>query len=58
MALSFLAWAVICRIYLWPRIRTLPLPDAARPILFLHVFRFVGLTFLIPGIVGPALPSA
>jgi hypothetical protein len=56
--LSFLAWGVICRTYLWPRLRNRELHDAARPILFLHVFRFVGAAFLIPGVVGPSLPAA
>ena len=56
--LSFLAWATVCRVSVWPRVRNLALTDAARPILLLHVFRFVGATFLIPGIVGPDLPIA
>src|SRR5262249_23945271 len=58
MAFSFLAWAMVCRVYLWPRVRILPLQDAARPILFLHLFRFVRSTFLIPGMVSPELPHA
>jgi hypothetical protein len=29
-----------------------------RPLLILHSFRFVGLAFLIPGVVSPDLPSA
>jgi hypothetical protein len=58
IACSFLAWGVLCASYLWPRVRDLPLQRAARPILFLHVFRFVGLAFLIPGVAGPTLPSA
>ncbi|MGA7992270.1 MAG: hypothetical protein WCC53_12595 [Thermoanaerobaculia bacterium] len=57
VALSLAAWAGICRLYLWPRVSGLPLPQAARPILFLHVFRFVGAAFLIPGVAGPTLPS-
>jgi len=56
VALSFAAWGAVCRLYLWPRLRSLPLQEAARPILLLHLFRFVGLSFLIPGVVGPALP--
>jgi hypothetical protein len=55
---GFLAWGVVCRAYVWPQLRVRELHDAARPILFLHVFRFVGAAFLIPGVVGPDLPSA
>jgi hypothetical protein len=29
-----------------------------RPLLILHSFRFIGLAFLVPGIVSPDLPSA
>jgi len=52
-----LAWGVVCRNYVWPRIRDLPLHAAVRPILHLHLFRYVGLAFLVPGVVGPGLPS-
>jgi hypothetical protein len=58
VALSFLAWGTVCRGFIWPRIRSLPLSEAARPILFLHLFRFVGAAFLIPGVVGSELPVA
>jgi len=58
MALSFLAWGVACRRLAWPRLRALPLADAARAILYLHTFRFVGAAFLVPGVAGPALPRA
>jgi hypothetical protein len=58
VTLSFLAWAAVCRSFLWPRIRSLPLHEAVRPILLLHLFRFVGAAFLIPGVVGPGLSLA
>jgi hypothetical protein len=29
-----------------------------RPLLTLHSFRFIGLAFLVPGVVSPDLPSA
>jgi hypothetical protein len=29
-----------------------------RPLLVLHSFRFIGLAFLVPGVVSPDLPSA
>jgi hypothetical protein len=32
--------------------------DALRPLLTLHAFRFVGLAFLVPGVVSPDLPAA
>src|SRR5262245_33082240 len=32
--------------------------DALRPLLVLHAFRFIGLSFLVPGVVSPDLPLA
>ena len=32
--------------------------DALRPLLVLHAFRFIGLSFLVPGVVSPNLPLA
>ena len=40
------------------RRRILPQRDALRSLLTLHTFRFVGLAFLVPGVVGPDLPTA
>ena len=56
IAFSFFAWGAVCRVFVWPRIRDLPVHEAARRILPLHLFRFVGTAFLIPGVVGPELP--
>ena len=33
-------------------------PQALRPLLILHSFRFIGLAFVVPGVVSPDLPSA
>lgn len=44
--------------YLSPKLRILPQRDALRSLLTLHTFRFVGLAFLVPGVVGPDLPAA
>jgi hypothetical protein len=54
---SLVAWAIVTRRYAWPRLRLLPGPAALRPILILHSFRFIGLAFLVPGVVSPELPS-
>ena len=58
LAFSLLAWGAVCLNYVWPRIRELPLHAAARPILHLHLFRYIGLAFIVPGVVGPSLPAA
>ena len=58
VALGFVAWSIVAKRYVWPRLRALPRVDALRPILILHSFRFLGLAFLIPGVVSPDLPSA
>ncbi|MFJ5295600.1 hypothetical protein ACIQAL_03595 [Pseudomonas sp. NPDC088368] len=55
VALSFAGWAFICINYLWPWVRSLSLSHAARPLLAIHTFRFVGASFLIPGVAGTSL---
>jgi hypothetical protein len=55
---SFIAWGIVAKQYIWPRLRVLQRADALRPILVLHSFRFEGLVFLVPGVVSPELPSA
>ena len=55
---GLLAWAAVCLTYVWPRMRDLPLHIAVRPILYLHLFRYVGLAFIVPGVVGPNLQAA
>lgn len=55
---AFIAWSIVAKQYVWPRLRLQLRADALRPLLVLHSFRFVGLAFLIPGAVSPSLPSA
>src|SRR5262245_26389951 len=56
--LSFISWGIIAKRYIWPALRRVPRTEALRPLLLLHSFRFVGLVFLIPGVVSPDLPIA
>lgn len=58
VALSFAAWGAVCYRYIWPLIRIKALADAARPLLYFHLFRFVGASFLIAGVAGEGLPRA
>ena len=55
---GLLAWGAVCLNYVWPRMRELPLQAAVRPILHLHLFRYIGLAFIVPGVVGPNLQAA
>src|SRR5262249_18656392 len=57
-AFGFLAWAVVTALYIWPKLQIRSRTDALRPLLVLHAFRFIGLSFLVPGVVSPNLPLA
>ena len=58
IAFAFIAWGIVAKLYVWPKLRLLPRAEALRPLLILHGFRFEGLAFLIPGVVSPDLPPA
>jgi hypothetical protein len=55
---SFIAWGVVTARYIWPELRLRPTTEALRPLLILHSFRFIGLAFLVPGVVSADLPAA
>jgi hypothetical protein len=55
VALSLAAWGIVCATYVWPWVRGRPFAEAVRPLLVLHLFRFVGASFLIPGVAGSTL---
>lgn len=57
VAFGFIAWIVVVRRSVWPALRRLPRLSALRALLMLHAFRFEGLSFLVPGVVAPALPA-
>ena len=58
IAFSLIAWGIVAARYIWPELRIRQRTEALRPLLILHSFRFVGLAFLVPGVVSPDLPSA
>src|SRR3981189_797404 len=58
IAFGFIAWGIVAKRYIWPKLRLLRRSEALRPLLILHSFRFIGLAFLVPGVVSPDLPSA
>jgi hypothetical protein len=58
IAFSLIAWGIVAARYIWPELRLRERADALRPLLILHSFRFIGLAFLVPGVVSPDLPPA
>ena len=58
VAFGLIAWSVVTAHYIWPELRTRPAMEALRPILVLHSFRYIGLAFLVPGVVSTELPSS
>jgi hypothetical protein len=58
IAFSCIAWGIVAARYIWPELRLRQQAEALRPLLILHSFRFIGLAFLVPGVVSPDLPSA
>ena len=58
LLLGFVVWAMIGARYLWPALRAKPRTEALRLVLLLHAFRFIGLAFVVPGVVSPELPDA
>jgi hypothetical protein len=55
---SFIAWGVVANSLILPKLRRRSRDEALRPLLMFHSFRFVGLSFLVPGVVSRDLPSA
>src|SRR5580700_4380098 len=58
MVLGYVAWLLFFSAYVWPRLRTMDRVASQRAIATLHSFRFFGLVFLLPGIIGPNLPTS
>jgi hypothetical protein len=57
LVLGYGAWLLCFGVYLWPRLKSIGRLEAQRAIATLHSFRFFGLIFVLPGVVGPALPA-
>lgn len=56
--LSFLVYGLVARWYVTPRLAALPRDAALQPLLVLHATRHVGMVFLVPTVVGAALPAS
>jgi len=57
LVLGYVAWLLCLRAYILPKLKSMDLVAAQRAIATLHSFRFFGLVFIVPGVVGPNLPA-
>src|SRR5215467_11492766 len=54
---GYVAWLLCFSVYVWPWLKAMDRLEAQRAIATLHSFRFFGLVFILPGVVGPNLPA-
>jgi hypothetical protein len=56
LVLGYVACLLCFSVYAFPKLKMMDRVDAQRAIATLHCFRFFGLVFILPGVVGPNLP--
>jgi len=56
LVLGYVPWLLCFGGYIWPLLKSMDRIEAQRAIATLHSFRFFGLVFLVPGVVGANLP--
>src|ERR1700760_323309 len=52
LVFGYVAWLLCFGTYIWPRLKVAGPVEAHRAIATLHSFRFFGLVFILPGVVG------
>src|SRR6266851_8451208 len=58
LVLGYVVWLLCFGVYVLPRLKSMDRVEAQRAIATLHSFRFFGLVFLVPGVVGSQLPGS
>lgn len=58
LVLGYAAWLLCFRTYILPRLKAMDRIEAHRAVATLHSFRFFGLVFLLPGVVGANMPAS
>jgi hypothetical protein len=56
--MGFGAFGMVTKIYLLPPLKAMRREHALTALVIPHVFRFIGLCFLVPGVVAASLPRA
>ena len=57
LVLGYVPWLLFVAVYVLPKRKSMDQVEAQRAIATLHSFRFFGLVFILPGVVGPNLPA-
>ena len=57
LVLGYVPWLLCLFVYILPWLKSMDRFEAHRVIATLHSFRFFGLVFLVPGVIGPNLPA-
>ena len=57
LSTAVVIYSMIAKFYIWPRLQKMALEDALIPLLFVLSFRYIGLIFFLPEILGNPLPS-
>ena len=57
LVLGYVACLLCFGAYVLPRLKSMERMEAQRVIATFHSFRFFGLVFILPGVVGPSLPA-
>ena len=55
---GYAAWLLCFSAYVLPWLKSMDRAEAQRVIATLHSFRFFGLVFILPGVIGPNLPTS
>jgi hypothetical protein len=57
LLLGYVACTLFVGVYVLPKLKSMDRIEAHRVIATVHSFRFFGLVFILPGVVGPNLPA-
>src|ERR1700733_1331190 len=57
LVLGYVACLLCLYVYALPKLKSMSQVEAQRVIATVHSFRFFGLVFILPGVVGPNLPA-
>src|SRR5438046_2588950 len=58
LLLGYVAWLLCFGVYVLPKLKSVDRFEAHRLIATVHSFRFFGLVFILPGVVGANLPAS